>query len=159
VLGRFARTLLVVLMVAAMAGSAIAFALGVSFTPHSSSPCTVSYGSSCPPPTKPARKFNLHHIKLNGLSKIRTRGGHVKLSIANRNKVRVTIKLVLLIENGSGKIRRVTKTFKLNAGKTFKLNVFVKPKSVRAVKLKLKVTDAYSDRATIARASGKFTTR
>jgi hypothetical protein len=150
VLGAGARVVLGTLLAVVMAGSAAAFALGVNFSPHASSctPSSTGYGPSCPPP-----KHNLHHIHIKGFGQIRNCHGHVRLTLTNSNGIPSQVKLVLRIRTTSGKIVRITKTFTLGVGKKRTLNNPLKGYNVLGAQLKLTVTDANGDVATLTKST------
>jgi hypothetical protein len=142
-----------VLLVAVMAGSALAFSLGVRFAPQSSCGGNhVTYGSNCPG----KKHHHIRHIHVKGLGKLRHPHGHLRLSITNHNSVTVTIKLVLVVETPSGQIRRITRTFTLRPGKTFKLNRPTGLANISAAKLTLKVSDSSGDVVTISQHFGRI---
>ena len=154
-LGAAARAFLAILLVGVMAGSAVAFAVGVNFSPHSQTciPTGIpGYGPIC----ITNKKYNLHHIRVKGFRKTPISNGRIHLAFKNGNSVPVQVKLVLTIKTKSGKIRRITKTFTLATGKTFDLNELLKGVHVRGAKLQLTVTDTTGDIATITKTIGSF---
>jgi hypothetical protein len=147
-----ARGFLAVLLVAVMTGSAVAFALGVRFSP-SVQVCTPTgipgYGPIC----RNVPKHNLHHIHIKGFGQIRNCHGHVRLTLTNSNGIPSQVKLVLRIRTTSGKIVRITKTFTLGVGKKRTLNNPLKGYNVLGAQLKLTVTDANGDVATLTKST------
>jgi hypothetical protein len=147
VVGASARILLSALLVVVMAGTAVAFAVGVNFSPHAAT-CTTGYGSTCP-----AKKYNLEHIHVSGFGQLRSCQGHVRLTLTNNNQVPSDVKLVLLITTKSGKVHRITRTLTLGVGKEFTLNNALKDSNIKGAQLKLTVSDANGDLTTITKSS------
>src|SRR5438105_780844 len=139
------RAFLSVLLVGALAGSAVAFAVGVNFSPHKTiciHPVPNSSYQICVQ-VPPQNVRNVHiRIALGKLAK-----GRVHLTFTNHNKVPVTIKLVVLLRTKSGNIRRITDTFTLAPGQTFTLDKHLKGIHIRGAKLELAITDTNGDKA------------
>ncbi len=159
-LGRLTRTFLAVLLAAVMAGTAVAFAVGVQFAPRASCP-NPGYGSVCPGKKHfPLKKIKVHLVVSNG---------QLQFAFTNRTGTTVRIKLVVILRSHTGQIIRIVKSVKLKPGETFtfklnrhkvhtviRLNVPAKFKSVCAGRVTLSVTDATGDRASISRHVGNF---
>lgn len=138
-----------------MAASAVAFAVGVDFSPRSETciPTGIpGYGPIC----FQNKKHNLHHIRVRGFFRSAIRHGRFHLRFKNYNAVAVRVKLVLTIKTRSGKIRRIRKTFTLDPGKTFTLNKHLRVIHLRGAKLQLTITDTTGDRATITKTVGSL---
>lgn len=150
-----ARALLTILLVVTMAGTAVALAVGVNFSPHNTVCVHPIPGSSYQicinvPPQ------NVRNVQVNGLNLGALKKGHLDLKLTNNNKVPVTINLLLVIKTKSGKIRRTTETVVLQPGKTFTLNKSLKGLKIRGGKLTLTVSDTSGDHTTITKTIGKF---
>lgn len=157
-LGAASRAFLTVLLVAVMAGTAVAFAVGVNFSPRK----TVCINTGIPgyaPICVQTKPVNVSNVQLNGLGKILSRQGHIHLTFKNNNTVPVQVTVVLVIKDASGKIHRITTTFSVAPGHKFSLTRFLKGIKIRGAKLTLTITDSNGDKATITRTTGKFKTR
>jgi hypothetical protein len=144
-IGRFTQTLVAAVLVVAMAGAAVAFAVGVPFAPRASCP-NPGYGSTCPgkKPGKPS------HIHVSGPG---IHGKHLGFVFRNNNHVTVHIKLVIRLVSGKGRHAHhltITKVFKLKPGQTFRLNRQLAFKKFHGT-LTLTITGATGGHATITR--------
>jgi hypothetical protein len=148
---RFWRTLTAILLVGATAGAAVAFSVGVRFAPRTA--CTgssLSYGSGCP-------SKSVHHVKVHGFHGLHHHHGLVHFRLTNRNQVKITVTLVMTLQTKHGKIHKITRTFTLKPGKTYKIDLDLHFKYVvTAGRLKLSISDANGDTATITKRFGKF---
>ena len=159
-LGRFSRVLLAVLLVAVMAGAAVAFAVGVQFAPRASCP-NPGYGSVCPG----KKHFHLKKITVH----LAVSNGKLHFAFTNHTGTTVRIKLVVVLRSKTGQTIRIVKSVKLKPGETFTfqlnrqkthtvihLNVPAKFKSVCAGRVSLSVTDANGDHASVSKQVGNF---
>jgi hypothetical protein len=148
VLGSAIRAFLAVLLVGIMATTAVAFAVGVNFSPRK----TVCVNTGIPgygPICTNQPSYNLKHIHVKGFGQIRACQKHVDLTFQNRNKVASHVKLVLTIKTRSGKTVRITKSFTLGVGKKITVSNPLKGSKIASAKLRLTVTDANGDVAVI----------
>jgi hypothetical protein len=175
-----ARAFLTIFLVVVMAGTAVAFAVGVNFSPQKTVCVHPIQGSSyqiclqVPP-------GNVSRINVKGFALQKLRHGHINLNFTNSNSVPVKLKLLLVIRTKSVikkksvirtksgktrsvirtksvfKIQRYVKTATVLPGRSFKFNRRLKKGIlISAGKLSLTITDASGDKALIKKHFGKF---
>lgn len=148
-LARFWRTFAAILMAGAMGGAALAFSLGVRFTPSASCGSSLSYGSQCP-------SKSVKNVRIKGFHRKHHKHHHYTFKVTNHNGERVKITMTLVFQTASGKVHHVKKTFRLKAGKSFTLSLPQKAPVVHAARLKLFIQDSSGNTATIKRHFGHF---
>jgi hypothetical protein len=151
-----ARAFLTIFLVVAMAGTAVAFAVGVNFSPKKTVCVNPIAGSSyqicinVPTPNLGAG------IKLTGLKLNKIKTGKLNFTFKNANTVPVKIKFVLVVKTKAHKTKRFNKTVVVPAGKNFAFKRNLKKTRVKAAKLTLTITDTQGDRAVIKKTLGRF---
>jgi hypothetical protein len=149
------RAFLAIALVAVMAGSAVALAVGVNFSPHSSVCIHPIPGSSYQicvevPPQ------NVNNVAVGGVDLGKLAQGNLHLTFTNHNKVPVKITVVLRIRTKTGAIRTSTVTITLAPGQAFTLDKVLKGTHIRGATLVLTVTDANGNKAVIKKTVGRF---
>jgi hypothetical protein len=172
------RAFLTIFLVLVMAGTAVAFAVGVNFSPQKTVCVHPIQGSSyqicirVPP-------VNVSRITVKGFGLQKLRHGHINLNFTNANSVPVKLKLLLVIRTKSVirtvirpksgkpksvvrtksvfKIQRYLKTVTVLPGRSFKFNRRLKKGVlIGAGKLSLTITDSSGNKAIINKHFGKF---